>query len=78
MHAPPLAPARTAPRSPEAFIARREAARRFLEGCGARPYLLNHDVIYPVPNAWQVAGWAGTFGDHDLIALAEELGMAHG
>lgn len=69
----------------EAFIARREEARRFLEGRGTTPFLLNRDG--PLPNVWQVPGWAGTFSDHELIALAEHvrmpvqcemLGAAHG
>jgi hypothetical protein len=66
------------PSWPEAFIARRDAARRFLAGCGAEPFLLNRDATRAVPNVWTVPGWNGTFHDHDLIVCAERMGMARG
>lgn len=61
------------------LIARREAARRFLGAAGATPYLMNRDAQVPI-NAWYVSGWSGIFSDHELIHLAEQMGMeaAHG
>lgn len=82
--APPLTPAHTPFRSlagarcwAEALVARREAARRFLAGRGLTPFLLNRDAQLP-PNRWHVQGYLGDFLDHDLIALAEQLGMEAG
>jgi hypothetical protein len=68
----PSVPARS-PSSPswvETFIARRNAARGFLAGKGRTPYRSATDG----PSRWHVAGWTGTFDDHDLMKLAEHYG----
>lgn len=74
--APSAAPAPTS--APERFIARREAARRYLADCGAFPVLLNPYAHAQRANEWAVCGWRGTYSDHDLIALAEEMGWEGG
>lgn len=74
--AQPAAPAH--PNWAETLIARREAARRFLAANALTPFLLNRASGMP-PNQWHVPGYGGGFLDHDLIGLAERLGMGgHG
>jgi hypothetical protein len=62
----------------EDFVAKRDAARGFLSRAGMVPELLTSETAQGSANVWSVCGWRGTFGDHELIGLAEHLGWEGG
>ena len=56
----------------EAYVARINAARAFLEGLGMAPERLDREAQIP---SWRVPMWTGVFSNGELVRFAERRGF---